>query len=326
MQCANLDVFVLTYNRADCLYIMLESLCLQTATGFKIKIVNNCSTDNTLEVIEKIKSKYPERNIETITHTKNIGNFGNFKYTQEIAENEYTAIFHDDDAIHPEYIETAMNIFRDNKDVVMCSGNLQWLWNVSNNDWGVLYKDYYKYTKRDGVYFNLLISRPTFAVNIYLTKAYRKIHYHPQKYGKLHDIIFMLELNRIGSVAFILGACIRWRQSVFNDSNTLSSGPFPREIINVVKRISELNFEHHFLWKTLLWNFSYFLYKWGDLKRFLSWEQFEKELIKENIFTEFEKRCFHKPFIINNLNKMIKKVARYNIKKIYCKYDSRFSL
>lgn len=114
MEYKNLDVFVLTYNRAEYLKIMLDSLCTQTATGFNIKVLNNCSTDNTIEVVKDIQKKHPERNIQIITNEKNLGNAGNFKRSQELANNEYTAIFHDDDAIHPEYIETAMEIFKDN--------------------------------------------------------------------------------------------------------------------------------------------------------------------------------------------------------------------
>ena len=37
MNWKNLDVIVLTYNRASYLKIMLESLCVQTATGFNIR-------------------------------------------------------------------------------------------------------------------------------------------------------------------------------------------------------------------------------------------------------------------------------------------------
>lgn len=43
MECKNLNVMVLTYNRADYLKIMLGSLCTQNATGFKIKVLNNRS-------------------------------------------------------------------------------------------------------------------------------------------------------------------------------------------------------------------------------------------------------------------------------------------
>ena len=42
---SQLDVIVLTYNRAKTLAVMLESLCTQTAQGFHITVLNNASTD-----------------------------------------------------------------------------------------------------------------------------------------------------------------------------------------------------------------------------------------------------------------------------------------
>ena len=87
MEYKNLDVFVLTYNRAEYLKIMLDSLCTQTATGFNIKVLNNCSTDNTIEVVKDIQKKHPERNIQIITNEKNLGNAGNFKRSQELFNN-----------------------------------------------------------------------------------------------------------------------------------------------------------------------------------------------------------------------------------------------
>ncbi len=329
MEYKNLDVFVLTYNRAEYLRIMLESLCTQIAEGFNIKVLNNCSTDNTLEVIREIQQKYPHRNISVITHEKNLGNPGNFKRSQELAENEFTAIFHDDDAIQPEYIDTAMKIFEDNPDVVMCSGNLEGLYNVSNNDWEILNKNYYKYKQYDGVYFNLLINRPTFASNIYRTEAYKKIEYHPEKYGKLHDIIFMLEMNRIGAVAFILGTSIRWRQSANNDSNNLSTGPFPEEIANIIKDIKLLSMPSgdvrcHPLVKPLLWNFAFWLYRWSVLKRFLNWHDFVKLLIENGTFSKLEAFIFQRKIFRKILKKIVKRRMKYYRRRILCKFDSRF--
>ena len=51
---SQLDVIVLTYNRAKTLAVMLESLCTQTAQGFHITVLNNASTDNTLEIVKKL--------------------------------------------------------------------------------------------------------------------------------------------------------------------------------------------------------------------------------------------------------------------------------
>lgn len=327
MEYKNLDVFVLTYNRAEYLKIMLDSLCTQTATGFNIKVLNNCSTDNTIEVVKDIQKKHPERNIQIITNEKNLGNAGNFKRSQELANNEYTAIFHDDDAIHPEYIETAMEIFKDNPEVVMCSGNLIGLWNVDNSDWGILDKNFYIYEKDDGIYYNLLINRPTFASNIYNTAAYKKVQYHPEKYGKLHDIIFMLEINKVGAVAFILGCCIKWRQSATNDSNVFKNGPFPKEIANIINEIYNLSPKHRFVLKPLLWNFAYFLYKWSKLKNYETWDVFKQRLLRKatgGIFSKLELFLYQQKWYINLFNNLINKRAIHYRKKVYKSHEGRF--
>ena len=75
----------------------------------------------------------------------------------------------------------------------------------------------------------------------------------------------MLEINKVGAVAFILGCCIKWRQSATNDSNVFKNGPFPKEIANIINEIYNLSPKHRFVLKPLLWNFAYFLYKWSKL-------------------------------------------------------------
>lgn len=122
MHYEDLDVIIPTYNRAEFLKIQLESIFNSTVSWRKTIILNNASTDNTLEIIERVKNAYPERNIEVITNSCNIGNPRNFIKTQIISSNCYTAIFHDDDAIHPEYIDRAMFMFKNNKQMVMVSG------------------------------------------------------------------------------------------------------------------------------------------------------------------------------------------------------------
>lgn len=69
----DLDVLVLTYNRSRYLKIQLEGLCEQTLKGFRIIVLNNCSTDDTLLVIEEVKNKYPERDIDVVINEKNLG-------------------------------------------------------------------------------------------------------------------------------------------------------------------------------------------------------------------------------------------------------------
>lgn len=327
MVCKDLDVLVLTYNRADYLRIMLESLCVQTATGFNIIVLNNASTDNTLEVIEEFRKKYPTRNISVVTNKKNLGNVGNFKRSQEIAKNVYTAVFHDDDAIHPEYIETAMKIFKKHPEIGYCCGNVNPLWNVSNDNWEMLYKDYYIYPKGRGVFFELRLNRLNFPASIYKTDIYKKVVYHNERYGKLHDIVFLGEVNQLAPSAIILGVCARWRQSAVNDSNIFTNGPFPNEVENTISRLSELSSDCGQLIRVALWNFAFFLYNWSELKRYETWKEFTERLIcneeGKSAFSRWERRLFTNKWGIRFLNKILVKKSAVLGRQVYNKFDSR---
>lgn len=323
-----LDVIIPTYNRASYLKIALESLCESIATWRKTIILNNASTDNTLEIIEDICKKYPKRNIEVITNEYNIGNPANFKKTQTLATNKYVAIFHDDDAIHPEYIDRAMQLFIENeKNVVMVSGGASALYNVNHENWSICPDSYWYYPANKNVFLQLLIGRPIFCNCIYKTNIYKSIEYKPEKFGKLHDIIFMAELCEQGDFIFIHGECVRWRQHAKSDSNTLKTGPFPQEIINILKKMKDIfylenkdihpfivNKIYNILFITLLYNFSLFLYQWSDLKRFLTWEDFKQEMIKKGVFKRENYFIFNR-IIDVILNPWIRKMAERYRKK-----------
>lgn len=126
MNYSDLDVMILTYNRSDFLKIALKAICESTATWNRTVVLNNASTDNTLDIVKEVQREYPKRKIEIITNEVNLGNVGNFKRSQEIASNKYVAIFHDDDAVHPEYIDRAMKLMHEHKKVVMSSGGGAW--------------------------------------------------------------------------------------------------------------------------------------------------------------------------------------------------------
>lgn len=299
MDVKNLDVFILTYNRATKLDVMLESLCIQTATGFNIIVVNNASTDNTIDIVNKWMNTCPDRNIKIITHKKNIGNYENFEYVHNYANNEYTAVFHDDDAIHPEYIETAMTLLKKH-DAGMCTGVKSENYNIDAKNWDVLNKNYYLYPKNIGIILSLLLCRHTFQSVICKTNIYKTIPYNYKKYGKLYDIIFLYEMSQQATSILILGDCIRCGIQKDKDSNDLSTGPFPEETFNVIYRIHELTKDYTNR-NVALWNFAYFLFTWSKLERFLEWKDFVDKL-QDTIFSSEDIAFFNSPGIniVNN--------------------------
>ena len=312
-----MDVLVLTYNRAKSLRVMLDSLCTQTAVGFKIKVLNNASTDNTLEVIEELKRLYPDRNIEVLTSPVNLGNVGNFKHSQEVAENEYTAVFHDDDAIHPEYIETAMRIFKERKELVMVTGHLDARFNPTNCDWNILHKKYWVYPKVRGVYLDLLVERPVFCSNVYKTDVYKKLTYHAEKFGKLHDICFIFDACMEGEIAFIWGACVRWGQSPMQDSNNLKTGPFPWELANICAHYEKLA-GGSLTSKFLLWRFGIFLFEWSRIKD-ISLGEFKENYLLKNLAWKH-----YRVFDIGLVGKFMRIVSK--LKRKYYKHKLKRNL
>ena len=68
-----ISVIIVTYNYAKYLPRALNACLNQTFKDFEIVIVNNGSTDNTGEVIDKFCSAHPELNINVKVIEKNIG-------------------------------------------------------------------------------------------------------------------------------------------------------------------------------------------------------------------------------------------------------------
>lgn len=317
----NLDVIIPTYNRAKYLKIALESLFESTAQWRKTIILNNASIDNTLEVIEKVKSQYPDRVVEVITNATNIGNVGNFKRTQELAENDYTAVFHDDDAIHPEYVERAMMLLMKNPEAALAVGTDVVMYNVNHDNWDMLPNFYIKFPSKDNAFYQLAVVRPNFCTAIYKTDAYKQSSYQPEKYGKLHDICFLMDVTQYGSLVYLQGVCVRRRQHISSDSNTLSTGPFPEEVLNVLLYIQERTcvrneelsgLRKHFnkmVVKTLIYNFSYFLYQWSMLCRFLTWDDFCDEMCNKGLFSKRDYRLWER-YIDTIWNPQIRKQQR----------------
>lgn len=179
----------------------------------------------------------------------------------------------------------------------------------------------------------MLISRPTFCCCIYKTDVYKKIKYKFEQYGKLHDIIFMMEVGQYGDIAFLHGECVRWRQHIGSDSNNLLTGPYPKEILEVLiaiktnflkqkQRDGLKQYIKRILFFALLFNFSYFLYEWSDLKRFVNWETFKAMMHDRGIFTSSQYKVFD--LIIDRmLNPFIRIEAKRQNKKHYYNYSYR---
>lgn len=111
-----------TYNAAKTVEQTLESILLQSYTNLEIVIVDNVSTDNTVELVRR----YDDPRLKIIINETNIGAEGNFTKCIELATGEYIAIYHADDVYNAQMIEREVDFLESHAEcgAVFTSGNL----------------------------------------------------------------------------------------------------------------------------------------------------------------------------------------------------------
>lgn len=92
-----LSVCIITYNHAD--YIeeaVLSVINQKTSFNFEILIGEDCSTDQTADILRRLQENYPDR-LNVIYRDKNIGGPGNFEETLNACRGEFVAFLEGDD-------------------------------------------------------------------------------------------------------------------------------------------------------------------------------------------------------------------------------------
>lgn len=117
-------VLLSTYNGEEYIEALLESLCFQYFKNFTLFVRDDCSSDNTLSIIDQYKDKL---NIKFIGSDKNLGAANSFFSLLHIAGNDfdYYAFADQDDVWLPEKIDravTKLDFMLSENALLYCSG------------------------------------------------------------------------------------------------------------------------------------------------------------------------------------------------------------
>jgi len=112
------SVIIPNYNHAPFLKERIDSVLSQTYQDYEIIILDDCSTDNSRELIEGYRENQKVSNI--IYNEVNGGSpFSQWKKGMEIAKGEFIWIAESDDFCDAELLETAVKAFAEDKDCVL---------------------------------------------------------------------------------------------------------------------------------------------------------------------------------------------------------------
>jgi len=118
-----ISVLMPAYNAEKYIAEAIESILNQTLKDFEFIIVDDCSTDGTLKIIEKYASK--DSRIKIIHNTTNLYISKAINAAIEIAKAEIMARMDADDIAMPTRLEKQYKLLMNNPDVAVTGANMQ---------------------------------------------------------------------------------------------------------------------------------------------------------------------------------------------------------
>lgn len=110
-----------TYNVAPYVKEAIDSVLQQTYHDFELLVIDDCSTDNTVEVVRDIE----DPRIRIVQNEKNVGLAENLNRGLSHITTEYVARMDGDDIAEPFWLEKEVAILDANPDIGICSGGFE---------------------------------------------------------------------------------------------------------------------------------------------------------------------------------------------------------
>ena len=117
---SSLSVILPNYNHSDLLRTACDAIFIQSLAPMEVIIIDDASTDQSLEVIHSLQKKYPT--IKLIQNQKNLGPALTINRGIKEAQGTYLAFCSADDYILPGFFEKSIELLEKNPTLGICSG------------------------------------------------------------------------------------------------------------------------------------------------------------------------------------------------------------
>jgi len=111
MDVPQITVAMPVYNGEGYVHLAIQTVLDQTYSDFELLIVDNCSTDGTLEVVKA----FSDPRIRLHVNSSNLGMVGNWNRSVELATGEYIKFLSHDDLLDPTCLEEQIAGFLQHK-------------------------------------------------------------------------------------------------------------------------------------------------------------------------------------------------------------------
>jgi glycosyltransferase involved in cell wall biosynthesis len=286
----DISINILSSNRAEFIKSTINSILNQTIKIDEINVFDNFSKDNTIEILKSFKIQ----RLNIFENNKEMSFVENFRKAASHSNKKFTVIFHDDDIIHPSYLEFALNALNLNHNIgLICSGMIRT--KIPEN---IFFKDYnFSYIKLKKVkdLMNLVYQGfpMCFPSCIYKTANLKKATLEKDCFGKIADRPIVYDsLSKNDEIVLFPGQFIAYRFHIKQLSNLPETGPF----VNQLFALQKIYYDNLYLGSSLrhkiLFLFSFYHYMSLDFKNFKEEFKFKQDFINEFVKHVNGKRYF----------------------------------
>lgn len=194
----SLLVYIVAYNAAQHIELVLDVIPSDELKNYEILISDDCSSDNTSDIVKNYQKKNSSKNIKLVTQKKNLGYGGNqkFGYDYAIKNNFYAVVLiHGDGQYSPKLIPQMMEKIIDGSgDVVLGSRMLN---KKSALDGGM---PFYKFigniilTKVQNLLLGVTLSEFHTGLRAYKTDALARVPFHHNSNGFSFDTDILIQM------------------------------------------------------------------------------------------------------------------------------------
>ncbi len=208
-----ISIVTASYNYEQYISETIQSVLNQTYSDWELVIVDDCSTDNSVEVIKS----FNDERIKLFINEKNLGLKGTVKRGIEEAKGDWIVFLESDDMITPDYLEKKVEItkkypevnlifndcefFGDEKQIEVFSKRLKKTRKILSNK---------KYPCE--LFYDFFVSNKIFTFSSVMVKCemLSKINYEP-KLDYLLDWHLWIQLAYLGKFYYIDKQLTKWR-------------------------------------------------------------------------------------------------------------------
>lgn len=233
--CMKISVVTASYNYQDYIKETIQSVLDQTYNDWELIIVDDCSTDNSVDVIKS----FNDERIKLFINEKNLGLAQTVKRGVEYATGEWIVFLESDDLITPDNIEKKVQIIKKYSDLNLIFNDCEFFgdknkvkdFSIALKKTRILLKNKNYPTK---MFYNFYLSNKIFTFSSVMAKRedLLNISYNPP-IDSLLDWWLWVQLAYIGNFYYIPEKLTKWRlhkNSYIESSNNISLNKIHNEM------------------------------------------------------------------------------------------------